>query len=262
MKDKNKKPVVLVIAGHDPSGGAGIQADIESIADTGCHAATIITSLTAQDTNTITGVSPQDSLFFKEQIKLILNDMDVLACKIGMIGSDNLVEIIHAELSKRTIPIVLDPIINSETGINLSSETTYKKIINLLLPLVTIITPNTVEARTLTGCNDLQLAAEKLQNYGTKNVLITGPHDKTTEVINRFYQKDSPTICYKWERLSGTYHGSGCTLSSRIAANLANGNKMEKAVEDAQNYTWQTLINGMKLGKGQTLPNRFFKNNK
>ena len=73
MKDKNKKPVVLVIAGHDPSGGAGIQADIESIADTGCHAATIITSLTAQDTNTITGVSPQDSLFFKEQIKLILN---------------------------------------------------------------------------------------------------------------------------------------------------------------------------------------------
>ena len=131
-----------------------------------------------------------------------------------------------------------------------------------MLPLVTIITPNTVEARTLTGCNDLQLAAKKLQNYGTKNVLITGTHDKTTEVINRFYQKDSPTICYKWERLSGTYHGSGCTLSSRIAANLANGNKMEKAVEDAQNYTWQTLINGMKLGKGQTLPNRFFKNNK
>ena len=132
MKDKNKKPVVLVIAGHDPSGGAGIQADIESIADTGCHAATIITSLTAQDTNTITGVSPQDSLFFKEQIKLILNDMDVLACKIGMIGSDDLVEIIHAELSKRTIPIVLDPIINSETGINLSSETTYKKIIKIV----------------------------------------------------------------------------------------------------------------------------------
>ena len=258
INDKNKKPVVLVIAGHDPSGGAGIQADIESIANAGCHAATIITSLTAQDTNTITDVSPQDSKFFKKQINLILNDMDILACKIGMIGNSSLVEIIHNALSKMKIPIVLDPVINSGTGENLSSERVYEKIIALLLPLATIITTNTLEAKILTGYKNLELAAKKLHYYGAKNVLITGTHDKTKNVINRFYSDGNPVIYHKWKRLPGVYHGSGCTLSSRIAANLAVGATIEKAIEDAQQYTWQTLVHGIKIGKGQIHPNRFY----
>jgi len=99
VNEKNKKPIVLVIAGHDPSGGAGVQADIESIANAGCHATTVITSLTAQNTNTITTITPQDSIFFREQIKLVLDDMDILACKIGMIGSPELVDAIHDALS-------------------------------------------------------------------------------------------------------------------------------------------------------------------
>ncbi len=263
VNEKNKKPIVLVIAGHDPSGGAGIQADIESIANAGCHATTVITSLTAQNTNTIRNITPQDSIFFREQIKLVLDDMDILACKIGMIGSPELVDTIHDALSNTEIPIVLDPVINSETGKNLSSEKTYEKIISSLLPLTTIITPNTVEAKILTNCEDLKFAANKLLNYGTKTVLITGTHEATNDVINTFYTKDSVPINYTWERLSNTFHGSGCTLSSRIAANLALGNNLEKAVKDAQKYTWGTLQNGLHLGKGQIHPNRFFikKNN-
>ena len=138
----NKKPIVLVIAGHDPSGGAGIQADIESIANTGCHAVTVITSLTAQNTDKITKISSQDPCFFREQIKLIFDDFNVSACKIGMISNSEFVNIIHEELLDIKIPIVLDPVINSGTGENLSPKKTYEKILSELLPLSTIITPN------------------------------------------------------------------------------------------------------------------------
>jgi len=256
--NKNKKPIVLVIAGHDPSGGAGIQADIESIANAGCHAVTVITSLTAQNTNKITNVSSQDPVFFKKQIKLIFDDFSVAACKIGMIGDVKLVDTIHNELSDIKIPIILDPIINSGTGKNLSSKKTCERILTLLLPLTTVITPNTLEARILGETDNLKIAADKLLNYGTKSVLITGSHEKTNTVLNTLYEKNNSPMEYKWKRLASSFHGSGCTLSSRIAANIALGNNLKNAVEDAQKYTWQTLKNGLELGKNQIHPDRFF----
>ena len=169
----NKKPIVLVIAGHDPSGGAGIQADIESIVNAGCHAVTVITSLTAQNTSEVTNISYQDPIFFKEQIKLILNDFNVSTCKIGMIGNVDLVNIIHKGLSDIKIPIILDPIIDSGTGKNLSPKKTYESILTLLLPLTTIITPNSIEAKILAETNDLKNAASKLLSRGGGSVLIT-----------------------------------------------------------------------------------------
>mgnify|MGYP003950793107 CR=1 FL=1 len=255
---KNKKPIVLVIAGHDPSGGAGIQADIESIANAGCHAVTVITSLTAQNTNKITNISSQDPGFFRKQIKLIFDDFSVAACKIGMIGDVELVDTIHNELSDIKIPIILDPIINSGTGKNLSSKKTYGRILTLLLPLTTVITPNTLEAKILTGTDNLKIAADKLLSYGAKSVLITGSHEKTNTVLNTLYEKNGSPTKYKWKRLASSFHGSGCTLSSRIAANIALGNNLKNAVEDAQEYTWQTLKNGLELGKNQIHPDRFF----
>ena len=187
--NKNKRPIVLVIAGHDPSGGAGIQADIESIANTGCHAITVITSLTAQNTDKVTKISSQDPSFFREQIKLILDDL---------------------------------------------------------------------ESKIHTGTDDLKIAAEKLLSYGAKRVLITGSYEKINTVLNTLYEKNSPPIRYEWERLTDSFHGSGCTLSSRIAANIALGNNLKHAVKDAQEYTWRTLKYGFKLGKRQIHPNRFF----
>jgi len=257
----NKKPIVLVIAGHDPSGGAGIQADIESIVNAGCHAVTVITSLTAQNTSEVTGISYQDPIFFEEQIKLIFNDFNVSACKIGMIGNAGLVNIIHKELSDIKIPIILDPIIDSGTGKNLSPKKTYENILTLLLPLTTIITPNSIEAKILAETEDLKNAASKLLSRGGESVLITGSHEETNDIINMLYKRDTPPIEYTWKRLSGSFHGSGCTLSSRIAANLALGNNLDNAVEEAQKYTWQTLKNGLELGKGQIHPNRFFNKN-
>jgi len=254
----NQKPVVLVLAGHDPSGGAGIQADIESIANAGCHAATVITSLTTQNTSQVVAVLPQDPESFRKQIRLILEDMNIAACKIGMIGSIELIDIIYNELSTIKVPVVLDPIVSSATGRAFADEAICNKMVTSLLPLTTIITPNSIEAKALTHSIDLSTAANKLLDYGADSVLITGTHEDTHEVINSFYTKTDSSIDYHWERLSDTFHGSGCTLSSRIAALLALGEGLKTAVENAQEYTWNTLKNGLKLGRGQAHPDRFF----
>ncbi len=258
INSNNQKPIVLVIAGHDPSGGAGIQADIESIANARCHATTVITSLTAQNTNQVIDVLPQEPESFRKQIRLILEDMDIAACKIGMIGNAELVDVIQGELSKVTFPIVLDPVISATSGQSFADENICKKLLSSLLPLTMLITPNAEEARTLSKSTDLNVAANRLLDYGTKAVLITGTDEKTDDVINSFYTKNNDVTDYRWERLTDTFHGSGCTLSSRIAALLARGNDLKTAVKDAQTYTWNTLKHGLTLGHGQTQPDRFY----
>jgi hydroxymethylpyrimidine/phosphomethylpyrimidine kinase len=254
----NQKPVVLVIAGHDPGGGAGIQADIETIANARCHAATIITSLTAQNTSQVIDVLPQEAKSFRKQIKLILEDMEIASCKIGMIGSIELIDVIQNELSKINVPIVLDPVISATSGHSFADEHIYKKILSSLLPLATLVTPNSEEAKVLSQSTDLNVAADKLLGYGVEAVLITGADENTDDVINSFYTKSNTSIDYQWQRLSGSFHGSGCTLSARIAALLALGNDLKTAVADAQAYTWNTLKHGLKLGRGQAQPNRFY----
>ncbi len=254
----NQKPVVLVIAGHDPSGGAGIQADIESIANAGCHAVTVITSLTIQNTSKVIDVLPQEPEPFREQIKLILEDMDIASCKIGMIGSIKLMGVIVDELAESNFPIVLDPVMSSTTGKNFADDDLCKNMLTSLLPLTTLITPNSIEAKLLTQKDDLTAAATTLMNYGAASVLITGTHAETHAVINSLYTKQDSLIEYQWERLPNTFHGSGCTLSSRIAALLALGNDLKTSVEKAQEYTWLSLKHGLKLGRGQAQPNRFY----
>ena len=254
----NQKPVVLVIAGHDPSGGAGIQADIESISSAGCHATTVITSLTTQNTNKVVDILPQDPEPFRNQIRLILEDMDIVACKIGMIGNINLLEVIVNELAEINFPIVLDPVISATTGMKFTDDDICKKLLTSLLPLSTLITPNSSEAKILAKKDDLSAAANILMGYGAESVLITDTHDDSNEIINSLYTKQDSSIEYHWERLPDTFHGSGCTLSSRIAALLALGNDLKKSVEKAQEYTWLSLKHGMKLGRGQAQPNRFY----
>jgi hydroxymethylpyrimidine/phosphomethylpyrimidine kinase len=258
INSNNKKPVVMVIAGHDPSGGAGIQADIESIANAGCHAATVITALTAQNTKQVADVIPQEPESFRKQIKLILEDMEIAACKIGMIGSIELIDVIQSELSNIDIPLVLDPVLAATSGRSFTDKNMCEKILSSLFPLASIVTPNSEEARALSQSTDLNTAANKLLTYGTKAVLITGADENTNEVINSFYTKDNAPIDYKWQRIANTFHGSGCTLSSRIAALLALGNDLKTAIEEAQAYTWNTLKHGLTLGQGQAQPDRFY----
>jgi len=254
----NQKPVVLVIAGHDPSGGAGIQADIESISSAGCHATTVITSLTTQNTNKVLDVIPQDPESFKCQIRLILEDMNIVACKIGMIGCNRLLNVIIDELGELHFPIVLDPVMRSTSGKEFIDDKICKNMLTALLPLTTLITPNSIEAKALSQKDDLTAAANTLLDYGAESILITDTHANTREVINALFTKHDPLIEYHWERLPGSYHGSGCTLSSRITALLALGKDLKTSVEKAQEYTWMSLKHGVKLGHGQAQPNRFY----
>ena len=258
INSNTEKPVVLVLAGHDPSGGAGIQADIETIANAGCHAATIITSLTAQNTKQVSEIIPQNPAAFQKQIQLVLDDMQIASCKIGMIGEIELVDIIAKELSDLNIPVVLDPVMSSTSGKTFADEKMCQKILSSLLPLTTLATPNANELRKLTGSTGLNESVDRLLTSGANSVLVTGADEATENVINTFFMSGNKPIEYQWQRLEGSYHGSGCTLSSRIAALLALGEDLKTAIEKAQAYTWNTLSHGLTLGQGQAQPDRFF----
>ncbi len=252
-----KRPVVLVFAGHDPSGGAGIQADIESIGAAGCHALPVITALTTQNTRTFAGLIPQDPASVEKQTELLKQDFQIDACKIGMLGNARLIEPIAVVLSDLKIPAVFDPVLITGTGDPVADNTMQSLMVDELLPLCRIITPNGPETRTLAGIQETAGAADKLLNYGCDAVLVTGADEDTAMVTNRLYRKNRTVLSYTWERLAGVYHGSGCTLSASIAARLAHGSDLETAVNNAQKYTWHTLKHGQRLGRGALQPDRF-----
>jgi len=255
-----QKPVVLVFAGHDPSGGAGIQADIESISIAGCHPATIITTLTQQNSMIIEGHQTQNASDFNKQARLILQDMEIKAFKIGVIGDEKLLNLIVDLLEEyHDIPVVLDPVLSSGTGYNFTNDRFCKTLIEKLFPLTTITTPNSYEARQLSNtAGTLDMAAEQLLLSGCKHVLITGTHENTEKVINILYKNNNAPIRYEFERLAGEYHGSGCTLSSSIAAYISLGYEIEVAVSEALTFTWESLKHGTKTGHGKIYPNRYY----
>ena len=252
-------PVILDFSGHDPTGGAGIQADIETIASLGGHAAPVITALTAQDTSEVKRCISQKASDLKIQASMVLNDMPVKAFKIGLIGSVSLVEVIHDILKQhKATPVILDPVLASGTGKSFVDKELQEAIVSLLFPHTTVLTPNSLEARRLAGgVEDLDSAAEQVMAYGCTYVLITGTHEHTPEVINTLYGNKQRLRVFEWERLPGRYHGSGCTLAAAIAVLLAQGRDTVSAIEEAQQFTWKALKEGYKLGKGQLHPNRF-----
>ena len=252
------KPVILVIAGHDPCGGAGIQADIETISATGCQAVTIITALTAQNTRVINNILPVTPQFFEQQLSTLIEDVNVFACKIGMIGNSALVDIIVDALLKLKVPVVLDPVMLSGSGHILTDGDLIQRMIRKIFPLTTIITPNSIEARELTKTDNLQAAATDLLDCGCQSVLITGTHENTDEVINTLYMSTRAPLLFSFERLPGTYHGSGCTLSAAIASHLALGEDIPGAVKKSLHFTWQTLKYAIQYGQAQSHPDRFY----
>lgn len=256
----SKKPVVLVLAGHDPGGGAGIQADIETLAANGCHAATVITCLTTQNTAEFGKTIPVNPVDFGQQIEFILDDMQINACKIGLITDFSVLTLIIMNLHRLNgIPVVFDPVIHAGAGGRIMPEDVITPLREKLLPLITVLTPNSPEARALTGMDNLTDAGNDLLKQGCRAVLITGTHEQTDAVVNTLHVKDHKPVEFNWERLPGVYHGSGCTLSSSIAAQLAQGETIVSAVENAQEYTWQTLKHAIKLGRQQLHPNRFYR---
>ena len=249
-------PTVLIFAGNDPSGGAGICADIEVVTHFRCQPLPIITALTVQDTTNVARLEPVSAELVTQQAETILNDIRVDAIKIGLIGSvENLAAIQAILKSHPDIPVVMDPILRAGGGASLSSGSFVDRL-HELLPLTTVITPNSDEAQQLVpAAGSLDEAGAALVNMGAKAVLITGTHDHTDDVVNTLYTAHSKSSL-DWPRLPHSYHGSGCTLASAIAARLALGEELHRAVEKAQQFTWQSLKQGYRIGRGQHHPNR------
>lgn len=253
------RPAVLSFSGHDPSGGAGIQADIETIASHQCHAVSVITTLTEQDTQNVVKLLPQDPDQLVSQATALMADIPVKAIKIGLLGHQDTALAIHSIIKQHpNIPVILDPVLASGGGANLSSDLLIGAIINLLIPYTTVLTPNSEEARRLTGLNDLTECGLSLLEKGCNYVLITGTHEATPEVSNQLFHDGQCIETYGWNRLPYSYHGSGCTLAASIAALLAQGLDVTDAVAEAQEFTWNALNNAYQPGKGQHVPNRFF----
>jgi hydroxymethylpyrimidine/phosphomethylpyrimidine kinase len=254
---EEQTPIILSISGHDPVGGAGIQADIEAIVANKCQAATVITCLTVQDTLDVWRLQPVEPELLEQEARAVLDDLPVAAIKIGLMGSEEIVTTI-ADLLKEFpgIPVILDPVLAAGGGMELAGRALEQEIRDQLLPLVTLITPNSPEARRLSGEEELELCGRELLALGCGNVLITGAHEKGAEVENRLYKMDGSIQNWSWPRLGESYHGSGCTLASAAAALLARGLPLVEALEQAQAYTWKSLYHARRPGRGQALPDR------
>ena len=256
----SRVPVVMALSGSDPSGGAGIQADIEALASHGCHCAPVITAVTVQDTQDIKSYAPLDGTLIMEQARAVLADMPVVAIKIGLLGSTEAVEAIHSVLHDYPdIPVVLDPVLASGGGTALADDELLEALSGLLLPNTTVLTPNSLEARLLAPeADNLDACAMALLDKGCEFVLITGTHENTPHVVNSLYGNHRVLETFNWERLPGSFHGSGCTLAASIAGLLAQGLEPFSAIHEAQEYTWEALAHGYRVGMGQPIPNRLF----
>ena len=273
--------IVLVFAGSDPSGGAGLQADLLTLASLGCHGLSVITALTVQDTERVAAVDPVDAAWVEDQARHLLEDMRVDAFKIGLLGSvENVAVIAEIVSDYPDIPLILDPVLAAGNGDDLASAEIISAMRELLIPQTTVLTPNSIEARRLIARDvddehpALEVCAERLLLLGTEYVLITGTHENAQQVVNNLYgplpgrepSDEDAAVEHAvglvrsdaWSRLSGSYHGSGCTLASAIAALIATGETIPEAVRAAQDYTWNALKASFRPGMGQFIPDRFF----
>jgi hydroxymethylpyrimidine/phosphomethylpyrimidine kinase len=257
-------PIVLTFAASDPSGGAGLQADLLTLASMGCHPLSVVTALTVQDTAGVEGILAIDADWVADQARCLLEDMPVDAIKIGVMGSvENIAAIAEIVSDYPDVPLILDPVLASGRGDELASDEMTRAMRELLLPQTTILTPNSMEARRLADHDDdeepaLHVCAERLVAAGCEYVLVTGTHEATPQVVNTLYAKSGVVRADSWPRLPGSFHGSGCTLASAIAAMLANGLELPEAVREAQDYTWNALKKAYRPGMGQFLPDRLF----
>jgi hydroxymethylpyrimidine/phosphomethylpyrimidine kinase len=259
-------PLVMSFAATDPSGGAGLQADILTISSMGCHPLLAVTAITVQDTSGVEDVMAIDPEWVADQARAMLEDVPVAAFKIGLLGSvENIAAIAEILADYPDIPLVLDPVLSSGRGDELANDDMLDAMCELLIPQTTIITPNSIEARRLALDEDneeddptLEECAKRILRMGCEYVLITGTHEQTPKVVNTLYAERGVLRSDSWARLPGIYHGSGCTLSAAIASLLAQNVDIQEAVKEAQEYTWQTLRSGFRPGMGQHIPDRLF----
>lgn len=251
------RPVVLCFSGLDPSGGAGLQADIESVAALGGHAAVVCTALTVQDSQRVYRFEPVRPELIREQAEAVLADLPVRAVKLGMLGSGAIAGAVAELLGRHPdIPVVLDPVLAANSGGSLAADDLAQGLFRLL-PRAAVITPNSIEARRLAECDDLDTAVARLAGLGAAHTLLKGGHEAGALLVNRLYRGTTLVHESRVTRLPGDFHGSGCTLASALAAGLAAGLALTDAVAQAEAFVGHVLARADRpRPEGQYLPFR------
>ncbi|MDN3452104.1 MULTISPECIES: hydroxymethylpyrimidine/phosphomethylpyrimidine kinase [unclassified Psychrobacter] len=260
------RPVVLCFSGLDPSGGAGLQADIEAIGQSGAHAAIACTAVTIQSSQQVFGFEACAAPLVKAQATAVLDDLPINAIKSGMLGTtDNiamLTQLFAEKIINNDTPFVLDPVLVANSGGSLGDEKTLVGAFRQLLPYATLITPNTHELRALSGEQDLHFGAQNLCAQGAHAVLVKTSHDFESGDIEQYLYIEGKMV-YKsiLPRLEGEFHGSGCSLASFIAGRLAMGDALIDAVKAADSWITRTLRAADAPhpddAQAQLIPNRF-----
>lgn len=255
------RPTVLCFSGLDPSGGAGLQADIEAIGQSGAHAAIACTALTVQNSQQVFGFEAVAHELLMAQANAVMQDLPVNTIKSGMLGTtDNIAALTRFLQQHPQLKYVLDPVLVANSGGALGDLPTLVEAFAQLIPRATLITPNTIELQALTGCDDLDKATRQLFELGAQAVLVKGGHRRLPAdvIINQLYLAGELVYESEQPRLEGEFHGSGCSLASFIAGRLALGDDLVKAVELAEKWLFRCLQRAdCPHPDGQRLPRRF-----
>ena len=247
-----------MLSGLDPSGGAGIQADIQAITSLGGHPLPVLTCLTIQDTRNVQAAKPVDAELIHQQLQCLADDIPVHAIKTGALGNAAVVDVLMDFLANRPdIPLIVDPVIKAAGGGDLADDELVRAMKNKLFPRAEMITPNGVELAQLGNSDNQDQAAENLMKAGCRSVLATGGHGTGIHIINTLYNHAPEPMRWEVERVGhNEYHGTGCTLAAAIAAGLACGLSARAAISQAQNYVHRTLLHALSVGHGQRIPDR------
>jgi hydroxymethylpyrimidine/phosphomethylpyrimidine kinase len=263
-------PVVLTIAGFDPSSGAGITADIKTIAAHECYGVSCITALTVQSTQGVKRVQPVDPELITATLEELVSDLEIAAVHIGMLGTVEVARAVADYLGRAKLPrVVLDPILKSSSGADLLDTSGWQLLIETLIPLAEVITPNRAEASALTGLpvanlEQMESAAVRLHALGAANVVITGGDlEKSTDLLSFTTSRGVEVEVFKSERLrSSSTHGTGCAFSTSLACHLAQGRDLPEAVLLSKAYVAAAIANAQPLGKGVGPLNHLYRMNR
>lgn len=257
-----KPPVCLTIGGLDPSGGAGIVADIKAFSAFGCFAAAAVTSVTFQNTTGVFGAVHQTGEDVRRQIEPVLDDFDVAAVKTGMLPTRDVIETVAAIIRERELKnVVVDPVVRSTSGFDLIDDAALSALVEQLFPLADVITPNLPEAERIAGMKiasevDIAAAAARMQTLRARNVLIKGGHHKSkgkSKKANDFLFVGDELTVFEAEFIQTTAtHGTGCTLAAAIAANLALGRSLTEAVRIAKEFVTEAIRKAPNIGRGNS----------
>ncbi len=246
-----------MLSGLDPSGGAGIQADIQAITALGCHPLPVLTCLTVQDTRNVYNSAPVDAELIREQLACLEEDTPIHAIKTGALGNADVVAVVMGFLARHPdIPLIVDPVIKAAGGGDLADQALVDRMRDGLFAYAEVITPNGEELQLLGEADTAGQSAKTLLTGGCRTVLATGGHGQGEQIINTLYYSDGSKRNWEIPRQGGEYHGTGCTLAASIAAGRAAGLDLESAIAQAQTFVSGAIAQALSVGQGQPVPDR------